>query len=93
MQPGYARTSLLLFGVSILLLIGLTVFESALVGASQSVERVITFLALALPAAVGSVFGGLSLARREGKTWQALAGLLLNALFALFHLAVLLFAG
>jgi hypothetical protein len=93
MQPGYARTSLVLFGISILFLIVLTVFETALVGASPSVERILTFLALVLPAAAGSVLGGVSLARREGKTWLALAGLLLNGLFALFHLGIVLFAG
>lgn len=93
MQPDYARTSLLLFGVSILLLIGLTVFEAALMNTSPALERLITFFALVLPAGVGAVFGGLSLARREGKTWLALAGLILNALFALFHLAIVLFAG
>lgn len=93
MQPGYTRTSLLLFGVSILLLIGLTVFESALVNMSPALERVITFLALVLPAGVGAVFGWLSLTRREGKTWLAITGLILNAVFALFHLAIVLFAG
>jgi hypothetical protein len=93
MQPSYARTSLLLFGISTLLLIVLTFFESALAGVSQSLERVITFLALVLPAGVGAVFGWLSLARREGKNWLALSGLIFNALFALFHLAILFFAG
>lgn len=93
MQPSYARISLILFGISILLLILLTVFESALVNASQSLERVITFLALVLPAGVGAVFGWLSLTRREGKNWMALSGLIFNTLFALFHLAILSFAG
>lgn len=93
MQPNYARTSLLLFGISTLLLIVLTLFESALAGVSQSLERIITFLALVLPAGVGAVFGWLSLVRREGKNWLALSGLIFNALFALFHLAILSFAG
>lgn len=93
MQQSYARTSLILLGVSILLLIALTVFESALIGVSASIERVITFLALVLPAGAGCVLGAMSLIRREGKTWLALAGLILNGLFALFHLAIVLFAG
>ena len=93
MQPNYARTSLLLFGISTLLLIVLTLFESALAGLPQSLERVITFLALVLPAGVGAVFGWLSLTRREGKNWMALSGLIFNTLFALFHLAILSFAG
>lgn len=93
MQPSYARTSLILLGISILLLIALTAFESALVGISTSLERIITFVALVLPAGAGSVLGGMSLARREGKPGLALAGLVLNALLALFHLAIVLFAG
>lgn len=93
MQPSYARTSLILLGISILLLIALTAFESALVAISTSLERIITFVALVLPAGAGSVLGGMSLARREGKTGLALAGFVLNALFALFHLAIVLFAG
>ena len=93
MQRSYARTSLILFGASVLLLIVLTMFEAALVGASQAMERIITVLALILPAGVGSIFGALSLAHQEGKTWLALAGFILNVSFALFHLAILLFAG
>jgi hypothetical protein len=93
MRPGYARTSLILFGVSFLLLIAFTVFESVFVGAPQMLERVITFLALVLPAGVGAVFGWLSLVRREGKNWLALSGLIFNTLFALFHLALVLFGG
>jgi hypothetical protein len=93
MQQGYARTSLILFGISVLLLIAMTLFESVLVGASPAMERIITFLALVLPAGVGFVLGGLSLARREGKPALALAGLLLNGLFALFHLSIVLLAG
>ncbi len=93
MQPSYAARSLILLAVSILLLIVLILFESALAGVSHSLERIITFLALVLPAGIGSAFGALSLAHREGKTWLALTALTLNALFALFHLAILLFAG
>lgn len=93
MQPGYARTSLALFGISVLFLIALTAFESALVGMSSSMERIITLLVLVLPAALGSVFGAISLKRRETKTWLALTGLILNAFFALFHLVIVLFAG
>jgi hypothetical protein len=93
MHMGYARTSLILFGISILLLIAMTVFEAALVGVTASMERIITFLSLVLPAGAGSVLGALSLARREGQTGLAVAGLILNTLFALFHLAIVLFAG
>ena len=93
MQLGYAKTSLILLGVSILFLVAMTLFESALAGVSQSLERIITFLTLVLPAGVGTAFAAVSLGRREGKTWMALAALILNGLFALFHLALVLFAG
>lgn len=93
MQTKYARTSILLFGISVLLLILLTVAESALVGTSQTVQRIITLVALVLPALIGIVFGILSFSRKEGRTGLAVAGIILNALFALFHLALVLFAG
>lgn len=93
MRPSYARTSLILFAISILLLIILTIFESALVGVSQSIERGITFVALVVPAALGAVFGALSLARREAQSVAAIAGIILNSLFALFHLLLVALAG
>ena len=93
MRPGHARTSLLLFAISILLLIILTIFESAFAAVPQTIERLITFAALVVPAAIGAVMGALSLLRKKGQTWLAIAGLTLNALFALFHLAIVLFAG
>jgi hypothetical protein len=35
----------------------------------------------------------LSLLRKEGRAWMAIIAALLNALFALFHMAIILFAG
>lgn len=93
MKPSLAGGSLFLLALSILFLIGLTVFESALVGVSLRVERTITFLLLVLPAVAGAVLGILSLARREGQTWLAGLSLGLNILFAVFHSVLLLFAG
>lgn len=93
MQTRYARTSLILLGVSILLLIALTVLEPALVGAPRATERTVTVLALVLPAGAGCVFGAMSLVRREGKSGLALTGFILNGAFALFHLAIVLLAG
>ena len=88
-----AGTSFLFFGLSLLLLIGLTFFESALVGMSQAAERTLSSFLLVIPAAIGAGLAGLSLARREGFTWLAILSIILNALFALFHLMILLFAG
>jgi hypothetical protein len=93
MRPDLAGRSLLLLALSILFLLALTVFESTLVGMSAEVERTITFLLLVLPAVAGVVLGILSLVRREGRAGLAMTGLVLNTLFALFHLMLVLFAG
>ena len=93
MKLSLAGRSLLLFGLSVVLLVALTLFESALVGMLLGAERLITLLLLVLPAAMGSVLGVMSLVRREGRAWLAVTGVVLNALFALFHLMIVLFAG
>ena len=46
-----------------------------------------------LPAGIGALIGVMSLVYREGKTGLAITGIVLNALFALFHLMIVLFAG
>ena len=93
MKGNLARASLFLLGLSILLLVVLTAFESALTGMPLVTERLLTFLLLVLPAGVGVGLGVLSLARGEGRMWLAVTGVVLNTLFALFHLTILLFAG
>jgi hypothetical protein len=93
MKQNRATQSLILFGASLLLFIILTLSESALVGISLQMERVLTFLLLVVPALLGAVLGAWSLVRRDGPIWQAIAGLVLNTLFALFHLLLLAFAG
>ena len=93
MKPGFAGNSMLLFGVSVVLLLLMTSLESALTGMSTGAERLVTFLLLVLPAGTGAVLGVLSLVRREGRQWLAWTGVMLNGLFALFHLMVVLFAG
>jgi hypothetical protein len=93
MKNSLAAISLLLFVISSILWILLTVFESALVGMSTGSERILIFLLLVLPAGIGAIFGFLSLLRKEGRAGLATAGMALNALFALFHIAILSFAG
>jgi hypothetical protein len=85
--------SLILFALSVVFLVLLTLFESLLIGLSVTAERVISFLVLVLPGITGIVFGILGIVRKESKTWIAYLGILLNTLFALFHLFVLSFAG
>jgi hypothetical protein len=81
------------FGVALLFLIVLTLFESTLLGISPRVERLISLIGLVLPAVIGAALGVLSLRRREGRTGVAITGIMVNTLFSLFHLAVILFAG
>jgi len=93
MKVSLAGGSLLLFGLSVVLLSVLTLSESALTGMSMGAERMIAFLFLILPAGAGAVLGVMSLVRRERRAWLAITGIILNALFALFHLMVVLFSG
>ena len=93
MKSSLASKSMLLFLVSLAMLWILTLFESFLSGLTTSVERLLSALILVLPAAVGVVFGILSLRRREPKPWIAIAGILLNGAFALFNILVLGFSG
>lgn len=85
--------SLVLFVMSVILLGAVTLLEANLVVTSTGAERGLTFVMLVLPAGAGAVLAGLSLFRREGRAWGAIALLVLNSLFALFHLMIVLFAG
>lgn len=93
MKLRLSSASLFLFGLSIVLWILFTSFESALVGMSLTMERGITILTLILPAALGAVLGAIGLLHRDRHAGWAVAGMLLNGFFALFHLMVLAFAG
>ena len=88
-----ASLSVVLFLVSLAMLLLLTLFESAFLGMPTAVERIVSGLLLVLPALIGVVLGVLSLYRKEPKPWIAIAGILLNAIFAIFNLLVLSFAG
>ena len=93
MKLSLGAISLSLFLMSVLLLMLLTLFESSLTGLSHTAERTISFLLLVLPAIIGIGFGMMSIVRKESRRWIAIVGVLLNALFALFHLFLLWFAG
>ena len=93
MKLSLAAGSLLLFGLAFVLLIILTLLESALLGMSPKTERIISLPGLVLPAVIGAALGVMSLTRREGRAGLAIVGIVLNTLFALFHLMVILFAG
>jgi hypothetical protein len=85
--------SLALLLLSTLFLVLLTLFESSLTGLSLTAERTISLLLLVLPAMIGIVFGILSITRKESRRWVGILGILLNTLFAVFHLFLLSFAG
>jgi len=85
--------SILFFLLSLLFLLLLTRFESSLTGLSLTAERILSLLLLVVPALAGIVFGVLSILRKESRRWLGVLGTLLNALFALFHLFWLSFAG
>ena len=93
MKISSTSKSLSLFVISIVFLVLLTLFEDALSGLPVTAERMISGLLLVLPGLLGVIFGVLGLIRREGRPWLAVLGILLNLLFALFHMSVLSFAG
>jgi hypothetical protein len=92
-KRSFAAISLILFGLSVIFLIFWTVSESVFAGMSTFAERIVTFVLLVLPAGIGAILGIMSLFYREGRGWLAVTGIILNTLFALFHLALVLFAG
>jgi hypothetical protein len=93
MKRNLVSASLILFGLSVVFLVGWTLSESAFAGMSTLAERIVTFSMLVLPAGIGAILGVMSLIYREGRTGLAVTGILLNALFALFHLMIVLIAG
>ena len=93
MNSRFASLSVLLFLVSLTMIWLMTLFEALLIGMSTGLERMVSAFLLVVPALVGTAFGILSLQRREPRPWIAVAGILLNASFAIFNILVLLFAG
>ena len=85
--------SLLLFVLSVVFLVLLTLFESSLTALPVIVERILSILLLVLPGGIGIILGVMGIVRKESRRWIAYLGILLNAIFALFHLFVLSFAG
>lgn len=85
--------SLLLFGISCVFLLLLTLLEGLLFGMTNAVERIISLVLLVLPGSAGVILGIVSLVRKESQRWLAALGILLNLLFALFHAFVIAFAG
>lgn len=93
MKLSLAVRSLIMFAVSIILLIVITLAEKAMAGMSLGTERLITLVALVAAPGLGAVLGVMSLVRKEGRTLLAITGVALNTLSALFHLLIVVFAG
>ena len=92
MKLSLGAKSIVLFALSILFLVLLTVFESSLSALSLTAERAISAFLLVLPAVIGIVFGIRGIIGKEPKPWVAILGVLLNTLFALFFIFLLSFA-
>jgi hypothetical protein len=93
MNLSLGAKSIALFGLSVLFLVLLTIFESLLSGMSLAAEKAISILLLVLPGVIGVAFGILGIIRKESRLWMAILGILLNAFFALFHIFVISFTG
>ena len=94
MKLSFGAKSLALFAVSIIFLFLLTLFESYLINNMSFIgERILIVLLLVVPALIGVVLGFLGIRRREDRRWMSTLGIVLNALFALFHVFVLTLAG
>ena len=93
MKMSLGAKSLALFALSVLFLFFLTLFEASLNSMSITGERILSLLLLVLPAAIGVVLGVMGVRGKEDRRWMSVLGIILNALFALFHLFVISFAG
>lgn len=93
MKLSLAMKSIALFGLSVLFLLLLTLFEASFSAISLTAEKAISALLLIMPGIIGAIFGILSIMRKESRLWMAILGVLLNALFALFFIFLLSFAG
>ena len=85
--------SMILFILSFVFLLLLTLFETSLAGLSVARERMISLLLLVLPGVTGVIYGVMGVTRKEPKAWVAYIGIVFNVLFVLFHLFILSFAG
>jgi len=93
MKLSLSAKSVLFFLFAVLFPVLLTLFESSLAGLSLTTERILSFLLLVVPAVIGVIFGVLSVLHKEPRPWIGILGIILNSLFALFHLFLLSFAG
>jgi len=93
MKLSFAVRSLLMLIVSIAFLIILTLADAALAQRSLAAQRLIALITLVLAPAFGSLLAVLGLIRKDGHRWLAVLCLIINTLFALFHLALVFFAG
>jgi hypothetical protein len=93
MKLNLGTKSIVLFLLSVIFLLLLTLFESSFSGLSLTSEKLLSVLLLVVPGGIGARFGLLGIVHKESKPWIAGLGILLNALFALFHVFVTSFAG
>jgi uncharacterized membrane protein len=93
-QTRYGLASCALFGVAAALFVVTSVIlDSALSALPLAAQRWLGFLTLVLPAAIGVALALVALTRPHDHRIAAVAGLVLNALFAAFFTLVLLLGG
>lgn len=96
-QPTHRRTIFWSYGLlavaMVLFILTGVILDSALASLSTAVQRWIVFWALILPAVLGALAGFLALRQKSAHPLLALGGMVLNALFALFFIALLGIAG
>jgi len=85
--------SIAFFVLSMIFLLLLTLFESALADLSIGMQRILSAFFLVIPGVIGVLFGISSLLRKDDRHWIAVTGILFNTLFALFHVFLLTIAG
>ena len=93
MKPSHAVSSLFVFVASVILLLVFTLVDSEIAGTSRGTQRLIALVALVVAPGFGSMLGVMSLIRKEERAWLSVTGIVLNSLFAGFHLMVILLAG
>ena len=93
MFSNHGVKSITLFVFSVLALLLLSFFRTALSGLSISVERTFSIVLLVLPGLAGIVLGAMGIVKNGSRMWLAITGIILNVLIAAFMTFVLLFAG
>ena len=84
---------ILMFVPIIFLLIITIILEPAINSLSNSIQRLLMFITLLLPALVGFIFAITGLVRKESRKWLHIISLIFNLLQSLYFGFLISFAG